>query len=455
MPIEPSGSLVKRWVRAAIGITVIALGLLLAVTIMQSWRASESALSQAVDTDMAGLVDIYASGGLDELKLRLGDRTALATLDGRQPHYMLGQVGDQIIVGDQGGWPPLSPTNSEEGFVTLTDGTNVYARATRLAPELDLLVAREYAPDTAAIQRLAAIFLATAGAIVLVVSLLGWSVAKRLSKRITTISGAFREAELGGEPVLDQSAPRDEIDVLAAHSSRAIARCAALARTHRHMTDHIAHEIRTPLTHLENRLVSWQRATDNPAERETFERGRQDIRSVVTMLDSLLDIAASEARVGDCTGLKDVNLSALAESLVELYEGSAEEAGITFRTQIAPGVVLRGEQMQLTRLLSNLLDNALKYVPRGGEVRLVIGAGPVIAVSDNGPGIEAALRPFVFDRFRSGTPSQGTTSHGLGLALARAIALRHDMRIALMDSDKGAHFVIKPHALWDQEGDSA
>ncbi len=453
MVAESSGSLVKRWVRAAIGVTLLALALLLAVTILQSWRASESALSQAVDTDMAGLVDIYASGGLEELQLRLDDRMTLATLDGRQPHYLLGRMGGEIIAGDQDSWPPLSPTSSEEGFVTLASGAKVYARATRLGPGLDLLVAREYTPDTAAIRQLASIFLAIAGGIVLAVWLLGWRATKRLSERITAISAAFREAELGGEPALAQSAPRDEIDMLAAHSSRAIARSAALARTHRHMSDHIAHEIRTPLTHLENRLVGWQRSAASDEQRETVEKGRQDIRSVVAMLDSLLDIAASEARVGDRTGLEDVNLSRLAEALAELYEGSAEEAGITLRTHIAPGVTLRGERMQLTRLISNLLDNALKYVPRGGEVRLAIAAGPVIEVSDNGPGIAPALRPFVFDRFRSGNSSEGTTSHGLGLALARAIALRHELQIGLGDNPQGAHFVVKPHALWDMEGD--
>ena len=167
------------------------------------------------------------------------------------------------------------------------------------------------------------------------------------------------------------------------------------------------------------------------------------------MLDSLLDIAASEARVGDRTGLADVNLSALAESLAELYEGSAEEAGIALRTHIAPGVSLRGERMQLTRLISNLLDNALKYVPRGGEVRLTIADGPVIEVSDNGPGIDPSLRPFVFDRFRSGKPIAGATSHGLGLALAKAIALRHDLRIGFGSNAQGAHFVVKPPLLWD------
>jgi len=160
--------------------------------------------------------------------------------------------------------------------------------------------------------------------------------------------------------------------------------------------------------------------------------------------------------VGDLTGLEEVDLAALAEDLVELYAASAEEAGIALLAHIEPGVTLPGERMQLTRLISNLLDNALKYVPSGGTVTITISAGPVIEVSDNGPGVEQHLRPFVFDRFRSGAAREGKTSHGLGLSLARAIAMRHGLRIGLVDSGlaesgAGAHFVVRPPALWPGE----
>lgn len=217
------------------------------------------------------------------------------------------------------------------------------------------------------------------------------------------------------------------------------------------MSDHIAHEIRTPLTHLDNRLVNCLNAADDKLRREDIDKCREDIRGVVKMLDSLLDIAASEARVGDPTGLEMIDLSALAEDLIELYAASAEEEGIGLKTHIEAGVVLPGERMQLTRLISNLLDNALKYVPRGSTVRLVVAAGPVIEVIDDGPGIEPSLRPFVFDRFRSGRVREGKTSHGLGLALARAIAHRHGLVIGLVPSKAGAHFAVKPKELWPHE----
>jgi signal transduction histidine kinase len=356
-----------------------------------------------------------------------------------------------VLAGNIKQWPGLDAAMSEQGFVTLADGAPAYGRATRLAPDLNLLVARTYERDWHALLRLMAMFGLGAAGIVLTSWALGRRAAGTLRRRIGTISKAFRAAEEGGEVNLPDRESDDEIGELAQLSTRAIARSATLANTHRHMSDHIAHEIRTPLTHLDNRLLGAMRVLPAGADTSVLEQCRSDIRGVVTMLDSLLDIASSEARVGDITGLSDVDLSALAANLVELYEGSAEEEGIALRRYIEPGVHLPGEPMQLTRLISNLLDNALKYVPRGGQVVLSISQGPVIEVRDDGPGIEPALRPLVFERFRAGQSAVGKNSHGLGLALARAIALRHGMTIGLVDSAVGAHFVIKPHAMWGTE----
>jgi len=456
LPPAPDGSILSRWVRGAIALTLASLALLLAVVVAQSWHSSRVSLASAVDTDMAGLVDIYATSGEEELVRRLADRTALSRFDGRHAHYLFGEAGGRKLAGDLAEWPRLVPAQSEAGFVELEDGTRLYARTTRLAPGRDLVVAREYAPDVTAIWRLVALFLAAAACIVLAVWLIGRRATGAMRRRLARISAAFRAAERGELAFAGRDEPQDEIGELADLSTRAIARSANLARTHRHMSDHIAHEVRTPLTHLDNRLVACLRI--GGAAGPEIEQCREEIRSCVTMLDSLLDIAASEARVGDPTGLEQVDLSNLAEDLVELYAASAEEAGISLRTLIETGVTVQGERMQLTRLLSNLLDNALKYVPRGGTVRLRVAAGPVIEVSDDGPGVEPHLRPFVFDRFRSGTTGKadmgGKTSHGLGLALARAIAQRHGLRIGLLESDAGAHFVVCPPELW-READQA
>ena len=449
------GSIFVRLLRRALLLALLALALLLGVTAWESWQATQRSLAAAVDTDVAGLVDIYASGGEDELLARLNDRASVIAISGRQARYMVARPDGTFLGGTVKQWPTLGAGLSEAGFVTLADGTPAYARATRLAPDLDLLVGRTYEEDRAALLRLVGMFGITAALIVLALWLLGRSAANGLRQRVGAISEALRAFEDGREADLPGSDADDEIGELAGLSSRSITRSANLARTHRHMADHIAHEIRTPLTHLDARLVNALRALPAGSDPRVIEQCRHDIRGVVTMLDSLLDIASSEARVGDLSGLSEVDLSALATDLADLYSASAEEQGVTLRTAIAPKVVMMGEPMQLTRLISNLLDNALKYVPRGGQVTLLIAAGPVIEVRDDGPGIEPALRPLVFERFRAGQATNGKNSHGLGLALARAIALRHGLGIALVESTIGAHFVIKPHALWDAEGVAA
>ncbi len=427
---------------------LLALALLFAITVWESWNAMTRSLSATVDTDIAGLVDIYATSGEAELLARMEDRSTLVSLDGRQARYMAVRPDGTMLGGNIDEWPSLGASLSEEGYLTLADGTDVFARATSLSPDLDLMVARSYEHDWNALMRLVALFTAAAGLIVLATWLVGRSAMQRLRRRIDRISAALRAAEHGREADLPDSQYDDEIGELATLSSTSILRAANLARTHRHMSDHIAHEIRTPLTHLDSKLVNTMRQLPEGTDPAIIDKCREDIRGVVTMLDSLLDIASSEARVGDLAGLEEVDISSLAADLAELYSGSAEEEGISLRTYIKPGVMMMGEPMQLTRLISNLLDNALKYVPRGGQVMLSVSDGPVIEVSDDGPGVEPELRPMVFERFRAGNGHNGKTSHGLGLALARAIALRHGMTIALQDSAKGAHFVIKPHALW-------
>jgi len=441
-------SIFNKLVRGAIVFALVALAVLASVLLWENWRSAERSLSATVDTDIAGLVDIYASGGEEELLERLEDRSILVSLEGRQSRYMLVRPGGEFVAGNIDAWPELGASLSEEGFLQLADGTPVFARATRISPDLDLLVARTYERDIQAYYRLVLTFLGAAIAIVVALWLIGRTAAHRLRDRIEVIAEGFRAAESGKDvsPLVDTH--DDEIGELSELSTRAIGRAASLARTHRHMSDHIAHEIRTPLTHLDHRLVDALRSLPPDADMSAIDKGRQEIRSVVAMLDSLLDIAASEGRVGDLTGLEDVDLSDLAADLVELYSGSAEEAGIALESFITPDVHIMGERMQLVRLISNLLDNALKYVPEGGTIKLSVAKGPVIQVSDNGPGIEPALRPLVFDRFRTGRAVKGKTSHGLGLALARAIALRHGLRIGLADTDKGARFVIKPHAMW-------
>ena len=158
-------------------------------------------------------------------------------------------------------------------------------------------------------------------------------------------------------------------------------------------------------------------------------------------LESLLDIASSKSRRGDRAGLSPVDLSAMVSSLCELYSGSADETGHSLNWIVESGVVIDGEERQLSRLVTNLLDNAFKYVPPGGRIDVTLKAGPVLIISDNGPGISQSDKDRIFDRFYRGEGRSGDAyGSGLGLALAKAIAERHGLDLTLEGVEAGAKF---------------
>jgi signal transduction histidine kinase len=425
----------------AIGLSVallLGLWLLTDRTIRDTLDASAR---EAVDLDLAGLADIHASGGRDELVRRIDDRLAIIPVDGGTPHYLLSDDAGRRIAGDIAAWPPLDPAISEAGKIRLGEGTEAYARATRLAPDLRLVVAHETADAAPLLHRVALVFLAGGAVFVLVIGIFSRLSMDRLRRRITRINAAYREPDGGQLVALSSAEPRDEIDELAAHSASALARLSALMDAYRDASDQIAHEIRTPLMHLDGRLVKAL-ATDPPPETaQRLLEARDEIRRLVSTLESLLDIAASKAHKGDRHGLKQLNLSAMVRRICELYQDSAEESGHAFTWRIAPGIRMEGEESQLGRLVTNLLDNAFKYVPEGGKVTLTLDPGPVLVVEDDGPGVPESERERIFERFYRSEGQRGNlTGSGLGLALARAIAERHRMTLVLDPAASGARF---------------
>ncbi|PNU03712.1 sensor histidine kinase [Novosphingobium guangzhouense] len=430
------------WAIATAAVITFGLWLLTNATIE---RSNRQALERAVDVDLAGMVDIYASGDREELTKRIKDRLALAPRNGDAAHYLLADGRGRRIAGDLTQWPGLRASTSQAADIRITSGNLAFARATQLGPDLKLLVAHEYRDLSTLLRQVALVFLTGGVLATLAVALGGWTAAHRLAGRLERINAAFRQPDdLALEELARGSAGHDEIDELTAHSGNALARLKRLAAAHRETTDHVAHEMRTPLMHLDNRLVKALAATPDAETAARIADARTEIRGIIRMLESLLDIAASEARRGDRHGLSPVDLSALTARLGELYADSAEESDHRLILDIEAGVAIAGEEMSLTRLVTNLLDNAFKFVPPGGTVRLTLRRGPVLIVSDDGPGIAPEHRDGIFEKFARGGSSLGTEGAGLGLALCRAIAERHHLEISLAPSDKGACFTVSP-----------
>jgi len=443
----PSSDSVSFWksLSGRFALSTIALSLMVfaALFFATDWYvrdASRNALAQAVDTDLAGLTDIYATSGREELLERIEDRLALEAYDQASRHYLVADAAGQRIGGDIERWPSLSAENSASGTITLDSG-EAFARATQLDSDLRIVVAHAADTQAALLGDVRRAFLLGLAIALIAILLLGLLSAAALRRRVNHLNRAF--AEVGDHSVkvdFPGSCSEDELGLLARNGSAMAERIVGLIAAHRHISDQIAHEMRTPLMHLDMRLRQAISENKDPETLATLAQSREDIRGVARMLDSLLDIASSEARRSDRSGFESIDLGELICDLADLFEESGAEADIAFEAHIADGVQFEGDRMQLTRMVSNLLDNAFKFTPAGGFVELTLEPGPLIRVRDSGPGVPNNDKPRIFDRFvRSDGQAKG---HGLGLALVRAIALRHGLQVVCRDGNPGAEFVI-------------
>lgn len=243
------------------------------------------------------------------------------------------------------------------------------------------------------------------------------------------------------DPIAVEAVPAELAPLVRAINGLMAQLAHSLATQRRFVAD-AAHELRTPIAALRLQLHLLEKSAGEPERGQATAALKQGVARAQRLIEQLLAIARADP-AGSQEPLQPVMLDELVRDIVEPHAARAEDRGIDLGADLRPAEVL-GDREQLAVLLDNLIDNALRYTPRGGVVDIVVepGApgGPCLRVRDTGPGIPIEDRPRVFARFFRGVPAAGRADHagsGLGLAIVKAIAERHGATVELSDGPDG------------------
>ena len=261
-------------------------------------------------------------------------------------------------------------------------------------------------------------------------------VSRRFSRRVETFNRLASDVKSGDMRVrAERNYSEDELDQLAENLNDMLDHIDRLMSAMRYAGDSIAHDLRSPLTRLRTRLeTAAQDASGDTAQ--VLDQAADDASQLLSTFDSVLRIARLEA-ADRREILQIIDPAPLIEDLVELYEPSFEDAGLTLETDIRKGCTVSADRGLLSQAVSNLVENAIKYTPDGGTVRVSLQKGragrTILSIADSGPGIPDHMRQRVKERFVRLEQSRTEPGSGLGLALVDAIAELHRADFVLAD----------------------
>jgi signal transduction histidine kinase len=326
-------------------------------------------------------------------------------------------------------------------------GTRTRGVALRRSDGLLLLLVRDYGT----IDRVGGIIrgsLLWALSLALIPGLLGgFLLARGPLRRVRSIEAAIQPIMRGDlRARLPTSARHDELDMLAAIVNRMLEQLERLLGEVKGVSDSIAHDLRTPLTRLRAQLHRLQRESLNGAD------GALLLERCLGETDALLDRFRALLRISELedmhrrAGFRAVDLADIARRAHELYAPVAEDKGLNFALQLVPAAIIRADADLLFEAVTNLVSNAMKFTPAGGQISLRLHARPQglqIEVSDSGPGIAPDEREAVLQRFYRTQKGQQRPGFGLGLSIVAAIVKLHGFRLEIgANEPAGARIII-------------
>lgn len=396
-----------------------------------------------IQREIGSLQTVYARGGAAALNQAIIERAV-----GDRPFFYLLMKPDGSTISGNIAETPVEPRTAAQAHasfkVRMTDPDGAVVRRDARGRQLRmpggelLFVGADTGEARFYVIRLVRAIWG-AGVIVIVLGLAGGVlVSRNVSRSMAALNAVVAKVEAGDLHVrADVRGVGDEYDDLASGINAMLDRVERLMGGLRHAGDAIAHDLRSPLTRLRARLeaglIEVEKGAADPVD--TLEQALEDADGVLKTFNAVLAISRLQSAGAPDQILFDP--TEVAADVADLYGPLCEDKAIDFRAEYARGLKLRGNREFLAQALANLLDNAVKYTPKGGAITFRVrprSSGEVeYSVTDTGPGVAEADRARVVQRFVRLDNSRNQPGLGLGLSLVQAVASAHGGRLELSE----------------------
>ena len=443
-----------RLAAGTVAIFLVVASLLIAIVL---WQTNEVLTAQVMATLTAEQAAIRAEAGAASAVASTQAIAARSRPEGPGLYYLADSAGHKLA-GNLSRTPPeiaaAAPSGTSGGVFryrpTLAPNERDHLGVAVVRPTDDggtLVIGRDITDQRAFADGLKRLFILSLAALTAAGLATALFVSRVVLSRIEGINTASREIMAGDiSRRIPLQGTRDELDGLAANLNAMLERNEQLVSGLKEVSENIAHDLKTPLSRLRNRLEGALRLPDGtPGQHEALTRGIEDADDLIKTFNALLLIARLEADSLD-KAAAPVDCGSLVRDVAELYAPAAEEQGLTLSIDAAPLPPIHANRELIGQAVANLIENAMKYAPAGQQgvaaptIRVTASSRAdsiEIAVADHGPGIPAADRERVFKRFVRLDQSRSRPGTGLGLSLVSAVARLHGGRVELGDNAPG------------------
>lgn len=421
------------------GASVVALLMFIYFTTLKEVRSQiEATISMQISELSTTLKKKGAKRTINDIKELIAQDTENMSL------YLLVDKHNDIVAGNLEFWP--EDINDKEKWITfsmeeeeLSDRyIEVLARTSAAKNDYKLLVGYKLKYLYKIRSIIIKVLLVSLGLSLLIAALCSMFIMHIISHRLATVNQACKRVIHGNiKERVRGSGSRDAFDHLALNFNSMLSWINDLIDGIRDVSNSIAHDLRSPLNRLRNRLENIIIHQPTPEQTNSqIQSAINEIDSLMATFNALLKISQAEAGAG-IEQFSRFNLSELTEDVIDFYTPLAEEKFITLEVNLDENITMRGEKHLISQAFANLIDNAIKYTPKNGAVTISLSASEKHAqfiVTDNGPGIPPEFYERVKERFYRMDHSRTTPGNGLGLSLVNAVFKLHQSEIIFSEN---------------------